>query len=148
MGLVKQFNDRDSSMSLHTQVSSTGRSSYPIRTLTSWGHRQANHIALTGDFVYLIRVLAFYEPLVPCAYNDTRYIRRFAPRQRPGATFVTALLATAVFRCWHILLFYAAWSTLIAILNHQGHTLYFQPTLLTVCVVSLSRLRAPPLKFL
>ncbi|KAF8154747.1 Bestrophin, RFP-TM, chloride channel-domain-containing protein [Crassisporium funariophilum] len=56
----------------------------------------------------------------------------FAPRQRPGASFVNALLATALFRCWHILLFFAAWSTLITILNEQGHSLFMQPTLLTV----------------
>ncbi|RDB30055.1 hypothetical protein Hypma_013889 [Hypsizygus marmoreus] len=56
----------------------------------------------------------------------------FAPRQRPGASFIHALLATALFRCWHILLFFAAWSTLISVLNEQGHKLYIQPTLLTV----------------
>ena len=51
---------------------------------------------------------------------------------RPGASLVNALLATALFRCWHILLFFAAWSTLISILNEQGHKLSMQPTLLTV----------------
>ncbi|KAF5364959.1 hypothetical protein D9758_008139 [Tetrapyrgos nigripes] len=56
----------------------------------------------------------------------------FAPRQRPGASFVSALLATALFRCWHILIFFGAWATLITILNEQGHKLTFQPTLLTV----------------
>jgi putative membrane protein len=60
---------------------------------------------------------------------------RFAPRQRPGSTFVHAVLATAIFRCWHILLFFAAWSTLISVLNHQGHRANFQPTLLTLCVI-------------
>ncbi|KAF7368787.1 hypothetical protein MVEN_00203800 [Mycena venus] len=43
----------------------------------------------------------------------------FAPRRRPGASFFNALLATALFRCWHILLFFAAWSTLITILDHH-----------------------------
>ncbi|KAF9456292.1 Bestrophin, RFP-TM, chloride channel-domain-containing protein [Collybia nuda] len=56
----------------------------------------------------------------------------FAPRQRPGASFLNALAATALFRCWHILLFFAGWSTLISVLNHQGHKLFIQPTLLTV----------------
>ncbi|TFK68071.1 UPF0187-domain-containing protein [Pluteus cervinus] len=57
---------------------------------------------------------------------------RFAPRRQPGASFFHALLATALFRCWHLLVFFAAWSTLITILNRQGHKLFFQPTLLTV----------------
>lgn len=56
----------------------------------------------------------------------------FAPRQRPAASFVTALLATALFRCWHILLFFAAWSTLITVLNQQGHNLTIPSLLLTV----------------
>jgi len=45
---------------------------------------------------------------------------------------VTALLATALFRCWHILLFFGGWSTLISVLNSQGHKLFMQQTLLTV----------------
>ncbi|KAJ7250712.1 Bestrophin, RFP-TM, chloride channel-domain-containing protein [Mycena rebaudengoi] len=56
----------------------------------------------------------------------------FAPRRRPGPSFFNALLATALFRCWHILMFFAAWSTLITILNEQGHNVRFQATLLTV----------------
>ncbi|KAF8066963.1 Bestrophin, RFP-TM, chloride channel-domain-containing protein [Lyophyllum atratum] len=56
----------------------------------------------------------------------------FAPRHRPGSSFFNALLATALFRCWHILLFFAAWATLISVLNAQGHKLFIQPTLLTV----------------
>ncbi|KAJ7244396.1 Bestrophin, RFP-TM, chloride channel-domain-containing protein [Mycena haematopus] len=44
---------------------------------------------------------------------------RFAPRRRPGASFFNALLATALFRCWHILMFFAAWSTLITVLDHH-----------------------------
>ncbi|PPQ98587.1 hypothetical protein CVT26_013770 [Gymnopilus dilepis] len=56
----------------------------------------------------------------------------FAPRHRPGASFLNALLATALFRCWHMLLFFSAWSTLITILCEQGHNLAVQPTLLTV----------------
>ncbi|KDR70193.1 hypothetical protein GALMADRAFT_255052 [Galerina marginata CBS 339.88] len=66
------------------------------------------------------------------AHTGFRVPDPFAPRQRPGASFVNALLATALFRCWHILLFFSAWSTLITILNHQGHKLFIQPTLLTV----------------
>ncbi|KAJ6629360.1 Bestrophin, RFP-TM, chloride channel-domain-containing protein [Mycena sp. CBHHK59/15] len=56
----------------------------------------------------------------------------FAPRRRPGASFFNALLATALFRCWHILMFFAAWSTLVTVLNRHGYNVHFQATLLTV----------------
>ncbi|PPQ90166.1 hypothetical protein CVT25_012477 [Psilocybe cyanescens] len=78
------------------------------------------------------------EPATPISRVETfahtgfRVPDPFAPRQRPGSSFVNALLATALFRCWHILLFFAGWSTLITVLNHHGHKLFIQPTLLTV----------------
>ncbi|KAF8965387.1 Bestrophin, RFP-TM, chloride channel-domain-containing protein [Flammula alnicola] len=78
------------------------------------------------------------EPASPVSRAETfhhqgfRVPDPFAPRERPGASFVHALLATALFRCWHILVFFAAWSTLITILNEQGHQLFMQATLLTV----------------
>ncbi|KAI3610776.1 UPF0187-domain-containing protein [Moniliophthora roreri] len=56
----------------------------------------------------------------------------FAPRRKTGTSTINTLLATALFRCWHILIFFGAWATLITILNHQGHQLVIQPTLLTV----------------
>ncbi|KAF8908125.1 Bestrophin, RFP-TM, chloride channel-domain-containing protein [Gymnopilus junonius] len=78
------------------------------------------------------------EPASPLSRAETfhhqgfRVPDPFAPRHRPGASFVHALLATTLFRCWHILLFFSAWSTLITILCQQGHKLTVQPTLLTV----------------
>ncbi|KAJ7474700.1 Bestrophin, RFP-TM, chloride channel-domain-containing protein [Mycena latifolia] len=56
----------------------------------------------------------------------------FAPRRRPGASFFNALLATALFRCWHILLFFAAWATTITILDHNKFHVRLASTLLTV----------------
>ncbi|KAJ3863304.1 Bestrophin, RFP-TM, chloride channel-domain-containing protein [Lentinula novae-zelandiae] len=56
----------------------------------------------------------------------------YAGRQRTGASLVNALLATALFRCWHLLIFFGAWATLICVLNAQGHRVIIQPTLLTV----------------
>ncbi|KAF9261132.1 UPF0187-domain-containing protein [Marasmius fiardii PR-910] len=56
----------------------------------------------------------------------------FAPRQRPGDSLFQAILATALFRCWHILIFFGAWATVITILNDNGHELIIQPTVLTV----------------
>ncbi|KAJ7143744.1 Bestrophin, RFP-TM, chloride channel-domain-containing protein [Mycena epipterygia] len=56
----------------------------------------------------------------------------FAPRRRPGASFFNALLATALFRCWHILMFFAAWSTVITVLDHHKFKVRLAVTLLTV----------------
>ncbi|KAG2098703.1 Bestrophin, RFP-TM, chloride channel-domain-containing protein [Suillus discolor] len=46
--------------------------------------------------------------------------------------FGNALLATALFRCWHILIFFGAWSTAICVVNYNGHHVSLQPTLITV----------------
>ncbi|KAF8628929.1 hypothetical protein AX15_003647 [Amanita polypyramis BW_CC] len=77
--------------------------------------------------------------LPPSSGIDTHFPHRgfrvpdpFAPRQKPGASFVNAILATALFRCWHILLLIAAWSTMITVLNREGYHARFQSTLLTV----------------
>lgn len=59
----------------------------------------------------------------------------FAPRPgRAGAAFLHSLLATALFRCWHIILFYGAWATFITVWNHNHpeRLLVIVPTLLTV----------------
>lgn len=44
----------------------------------------------------------------------------------------TAILATAIFRCWHILLFYTCWATAITLINEKIRHLTMQTTLLTV----------------
>lgn len=57
------------------------------------------------------------------------------PFQRPRRfwpTLFNAILATALFRCWHILIFFAAWSTAICVISHNVHNLGIQSTLLTV----------------
>ena len=61
------------------------------------------------------------------------------PNASPSAwsSFVHALLATAIFRCWHILIFFAAWSTAICVISHDIHSLALQPTLITVYVSAL-----------
>ncbi|KAF7327759.1 hypothetical protein MKEN_00355500 [Mycena kentingensis (nom. inval.)] len=55
-----------------------------------------------------------------------------ASRRRPGASFVHALLATALFRCWHILVLYAGWATLITVLDYHHYKVRIPNTLLTV----------------
>ncbi|KZP32152.1 UPF0187-domain-containing protein [Athelia psychrophila] len=57
----------------------------------------------------------------------------FAPRPQDWYHFVTTtIFATALFRCWHILLFIGLWSTLVAYINHDIHAFSMQPTLITV----------------
>ena len=51
--------------------------------------------------------------------------------------FVSAVLATAVIRCWPLLLFFSAWATAVSLISHNVYNLAIQPTLLTV-EVSLS----------
>ncbi|KAM5531168.1 hypothetical protein V8D89_014200 [Ganoderma adspersum] len=46
--------------------------------------------------------------------------------------FVAAVLATAVFRCWPLLLFFTGWATAVSVISHTTHSLVIQPTLLTV----------------
>jgi|SRR5712675_484603 len=52
--------------------------------------------------------------------------------------FWHAILATALFRCWHILIFFAAWSTTICVISDTTKNLGIAPTLLTVFVAVLS----------
>ncbi|KAF4607505.1 hypothetical protein EYR38_001577 [Pleurotus pulmonarius] len=56
----------------------------------------------------------------------------FAPRRRPAAaSFVNALLATALLRCWHILLFYGFWATAVTVVSHNWYDLSIKPIMLT-----------------
>ncbi|OAX33196.1 hypothetical protein K503DRAFT_786669 [Rhizopogon vinicolor AM-OR11-026] len=48
------------------------------------------------------------------------------------SSFAHAALATALFRCWHILIFFGAWSTVICVISHNVYNLALQPTLITV----------------
>ncbi|KAH9072942.1 UPF0187-domain-containing protein [Lactarius deliciosus] len=49
-----------------------------------------------------------------------------------GPTFWHAVLATALFRCWHLLLFFGGWSTAICVISHTTKDLGIASTLLTV----------------
>lgn len=50
------------------------------------------------------------------------------------SSLISALLATALFRCWHILLFFTGWAAMVALVSEFVKPLTFQPTLLTVLV--------------
>ncbi|EIN05576.1 UPF0187-domain-containing protein [Punctularia strigosozonata HHB-11173 SS5] len=56
----------------------------------------------------------------------------FGKKQGTLASFTHAVLATALFRCWHILLFFTVWATAIYLINREVHTIVIQSTLLTV----------------
>lgn len=48
------------------------------------------------------------------------------------STMFNAILATALFRCWHILVFFIGWATMVTLINEHVTNLTFQATLLTV----------------
>ena len=48
------------------------------------------------------------------------------------SSLVSALLATALFRCWHILLFFSGWAAMVSLISEFVYSLSFPPTLLTV----------------
>ena len=50
------------------------------------------------------------------------------------SSLISALLATALFRCWHILLFFSGWAAMVTLVSQYAHPLAIQPTLLTVFV--------------
>ncbi len=65
------------------------------------------------------------------------FIVSFAPRRRPAAaSFVNALLATALLRCWHILLFYGFWATAVTVVSHNWYDLSIKPIMLTAYVIN------------
>ena len=57
---------------------------------------------------------------------------------RLASNFFNALLATALFRCWHIIIFFVGWATMVTLINEKVTKLSFQSTLLTVYVSSIS----------
>lgn len=58
----------------------------------------------------------------------------FARRTSSLSSMLHAIMATAIFRCWHILMFFGAWSTAVSVLTHNVYDLSISPTLLTVYV--------------
>lgn len=63
----------------------------------------------------------------------THFPDPFSQQERAfGPTFWHAILATALFRCWHLLLFFGAWATAISVISHTTHNLGIANTLLTV----------------
>src|SRR6266404_1960237 len=63
----------------------------------------------------------------------------FSQENSLGSPLSHALLATALCRCWHLLLFFGAWSTAICVISHTTKDLGIASTLLTVFVGILPR---------
>src|SRR5258707_3027298 len=56
-----------------------------------------------------------------------------------SSTFWNAILATALFRCWHILIFFGAWSTVISVISSTIKDLGIASTLLTTLMYIVAR---------
>ncbi|KAI0311495.1 Bestrophin, RFP-TM, chloride channel-domain-containing protein [Amylostereum chailletii] len=63
------------------------------------------------------------------AHHGSAGGRRLGGTASPG---VHAILASALFRCWHILAFFAAWSTAVSVISATTYNLGIASTLLTV----------------
>ncbi|KAG8935164.1 hypothetical protein FRC01_007397 [Tulasnella sp. 417] len=48
------------------------------------------------------------------------------------SSFLNALVATALFRCWHLILFFSAWATAVCLISDNIYNLSIQTTLITV----------------
>jgi len=62
------------------------------------------------------------------------------------SSLISALLATALFRCWHILLFFSGWGAMVTLISQYVHPLAIQPTLLTVLVSTMIPPLSPRIK--
>ncbi|KDN46881.1 hypothetical protein RSAG8_03958, partial [Rhizoctonia solani AG-8 WAC10335] len=56
----------------------------------------------------------------------------FAHPTRFFPSLFNAILATALFRCWNLILFFGGWATCVCVISAKVHNLGIQPTLLTV----------------
>lgn len=83
-------------------------------------------------------------------YQGAPVYNRDPDANAPSAwsSFLHAALATALFRCWHILIFFGAWSTAICVISNNVHSLALQPTLITVYASALFLSRNDLLKAL
>ena len=63
------------------------------------------------------------------------------------SSLISALVATALFRCWHILLFFTGWAAMVTLVSQYVFPLVFQPTLLTV-LVSICCLTVPFIEYI
>ena len=72
------------------------------------------------------------KPTANMSHHHIGVVDPFAQNEPFWHSFTHAVLATAIFRCWHILLFFATWSTTVCLISKYVHDLSVQSTLLTV----------------
>ncbi|TFK50425.1 UPF0187-domain-containing protein [Heliocybe sulcata] len=81
-------------------------------------------------------LLYFHLPLIQAgmeaALKVSNAVDPFGDKKSPWRSGVDALLATALFRCWHILIFFTGWATGVTLISEYVHNLGIQSTLLTV----------------
>ncbi|KAF9508535.1 hypothetical protein BS47DRAFT_1397754 [Hydnum rufescens UP504] len=67
--------------------------------------------------------------------TDDYFVHAVDPFSAPDGFFLSllrAVLATALFRCWPVILFFTAWAAAICAIASKGRDVVIQPTLLTV----------------
>jgi len=74
---------------------------------------------------------------MPSDRYDTHFvggapIDPFAHPSRFFPTLFNAILATALFRCWNLILLFTGWAACVCLITDKVHDLSIQPTLLTV----------------
>ena len=94
------------------------------------------HVRNPPTFVFKKRKGKLCNTPILKIYSIYSLFDRFTKHTNFGTSFFNAVLATTLFRCWHILCFFAAWSALITLLNEHGIKVVMQPTLLTAYISS------------
>ena len=75
-----------------------------------------------------------------CGYRDvadSRNTKRivlspYSTRTHFLPSLTNAILATAMFRCWHLILFFSGWAACVALVCRFAHDISFQSTLLNI----------------
>ena len=78
-----------------------------------------------------VRCLSFFRSTHSPSLQQTKCVSTtaafpspdpFTASRRSGRDLLQTILATAFFRCWHIIIFFAAWSTFVTVWNDQHNT--------------------------
>ncbi|SRR5216684_3073842 len=73
------------------------------------------------------------------AANAPYFPDPFRQNRSFSLTSWSAILATALFRCWHVLIFFGVWSTVISVVSSTIKDLGIASTLLTIMVYIMAR---------
>jgi hypothetical protein len=87
-----------------------------------------------NDTISHALTLILIQSFVESAMAGPSFPDPFVHERAFGPTFLHALFATALFRCWYILVLVGAWSTAICVISANVKDLGISPALLTVSV--------------